>query len=248
MNARAAVARRVTSFAPGRQFRLELARRALQKFAAGRPLRMLDAGCEDGLLAATLARENPSWTVVGGDINDEALDKARANSAREGLANVEYIHLDVTQPFADGEYDAVAAVECLAEIPDDRDAIRAFSRALRPEGLLVVHVPERDWQPVFAGSPKSWRREARHGYGAEELRSLLEEAGLEVIEIRPTTRATLHAAEEVRARTRTSRLRLRAAAYPFLAAALRLEQLGITTGAARALFATARKPSISGPA
>jgi SAM-dependent methyltransferase len=248
MKMRAAAARRVQSFAPGRQFRLELARRTLQDFAAGRALRILDAGCEDGLLAATLARENPSWTVVGGDINDEALEKARTISAREGLGNVEYVHLDVTQPFAGGEFDAVAAVECLAEIPEDRAAVQTFADALRPGGLLVVHVPERNWRPIFSGSPKSWKREARHGYGAEELRGLLEQAGLEAIEIRPTTRATLHAAEEVRARTRTPRLRLRAVAYPFLAAALRLEQLGITTGAARALFAIARKPSISASA
>ena len=245
MSIRAALARRVQTFAPGRQFRLDLARRTLQDFAAGRALRILDAGCEDGLLAATLARENPSWTVVGGDINDEALEKARTTSAKKRLVNVEYMHLDVTQTFANDEYDAVAAVECLAEIPEDRAAVQAFADALRPGGLLVVHVPERNWRPVLSGSPKNWKREARHGYGSEELRGLLEQAGLEAIEIRPTTRATLHAAEEVRARTRTSRLRRRAVTYPFLVAALRLEQLGVTTGAARALFATARKPSIN---
>jgi SAM-dependent methyltransferase len=248
MNLRAAAARRVQSFAPGRQYRLDLARRTLQDFAAGRALRLLDAGCEDGLLAATLARENPNWTVVGGDINEEALQKARTSSAREGLANVEYVHLDVTRPFAEGEYDAVAAVECLAEIPDDTGAVDAFAHALRPGGLLVVHVPERSWSPVLPGSPKVWQREARHGYGADELRKLLEDAGLEAIEIRPTTRATLHAAEEIRARTKNSRLRVRAAVYPALTAAIRLERLGFTAGAARALLATARKPALTAQA
>jgi len=214
----------------------------LHKFAAGRDIRILDAGCEDGSLAATLARENPTWTVVGGDINDEALEKARTTSVREGLRNLEYLHLDVTQPFAEGAYDAVAAVECLAEIPEDRAAIHSFAQALRPGGLLVVHVPERNWRPVLRGSPTSWQREARHGYGADELQELLEAAGLEDIEIQPTTRATLHAAEEIRARTRHSRLRVRAFAYPFLAAAPRLERLGLTAGEARALFAAARRP------
>ena len=246
MNLRAAAARRVQSFAPGRQYRLDLARRTLQDFAAGGALRLLDAGCEDGLLAATLARENPNWTVVGGDINDGALQKARTSSAREGLGNVEYVHLDVTQPFAEAEYDAVAAVECLAEIPDDRGAVNAFAQALRPGGLLVVHVPERSWRPVLPGSPKNWKREARHGYSADELRKLLADAGLEAIEIRPTTKATLHVAEEVRARTKSSRLRVRALAYPFLAAALRLERLGITGGQARALLATASAPAERG--
>jgi SAM-dependent methyltransferase len=245
---RAAVARRAQSFAPGRQFRLDLARRTLHEFAAGRAVRVLDAGCEDGLLAATLARENPTWTVVGGDINDEALAKARASAVQSGLSNVDFVHLDVTKPFAEGEYDAVAAVECLAEIPDDRAAVHSFARALRVGGLLVVHVPERDWRPVLSSSPKTWKREARHGYAAEELRKLLEDAAFEGIELRKTTRATLHMAEEVRARTRTSRLRMRAFAYPFLATALRLEQLGVTGGDARALFASARKRSLDDPA
>lgn len=152
----------------------------------------------------------------------------------------------MTRPFADAEYDVVAAVECLAEIPDDRGAVHSFARALRPGGLLVVHVPERGWRPVLPGSPKTWNREARHGYDAEELRSILEEAGLERIEIRPTTRATLHAAEEIRARTRHSRLRMRTMAYPLLAAALRLERLGLTAGDPRALFAASRKPAVNG--
>jgi len=240
-NVRAAAAKRVQAFAPGRQFRLDLARRTLEEFAAGRALRVLDAGCEDGRLAATLARANPAWALIGGDINDQMLERARATAAKDGLSNVEYVHLDVTKPFAENEYDAVAAVECLAEIPEDRAAVDALARALRPGGMLIVHVPEKDWRPVLRGSPTSWQRESRHGYGAQELRELLESAGLDSVEIRPTTRATLHTAEEIRARTRNSRLRLRALVYPLLAAAVRLERLGLTAGDARALFVLARK-------
>jgi SAM-dependent methyltransferase len=239
---RAAAAKRVQAFAPGRQFRLDLAQRTLERFSAGRALRVLDAGCEDGRLAAALARANPSWNLVGGDVNDDALRKAREAAARNGVRNLEFVHLDVTRPFAEGEYDAVAAVECLAEIPEDRAAVDAFARSLRPGGMLVVHVPEKDWRPVLRGSPTAWQRETRHGYGGEELRQLLEGAGLESVMVRPTTRATLHAAEEIRARTRNSRLRVRAAAYPLLAAAVRLERLGLTGGDARALFAVGLKP------
>jgi SAM-dependent methyltransferase len=240
---RNAVAQRVSGLAPGRQFRLDLARRTIESFAGDRPIRVLDAGCEDGSLAATLGRRHPAWTVVGADINDEALDRARADASARGLHNVEFVCMDITRPFAANEYDVVAAVECLAEIPDDGGVMASLTRALKPDGLLLVHAPERSWRPVLPGSPKQWQRETRHGYTAEELMTLLEGVGLEGVEIEPTTHATLHVAEEIRARTKRNRLRLRAVVYPALALAVRLERAGITGGEARALFASARKPS-----
>jgi SAM-dependent methyltransferase len=242
---RGAAAKRVGGLAPGRQFRLDLARRRIESFADDGPMRVLDAGCEDGSLAATLALRHPEWAVVGADINDEALDRARARASHDGLANVEYVHLDITQPFANGAYDVVAAVECLAEIPDDAAAVAAMSRALRVDGLFVAHVPERSWTPVFRGSPRTWKREARHGYGEAELRKLLEEAGLDRVEILPTTRAMLHAAEEIRTRTKNRSLKVRSLVHPFLRAALRSEQLGLTGGTPRGLFVTGCRRSLA---
>jgi SAM-dependent methyltransferase len=243
---RAWVARRVGGLAPGRQFRLELARRTIETFADDRKVRLLDAGCEDGLLAATIARRHPSWEVVGADINDDALDLARERAERDGVTNVEYVRLDITRPFAAAEYDVVAAIECLAEIPDDRAALAAMSQALRPGGLFVAHVPEESWTPVLPGSPRTWKREARHGYGEEGLRESLEEVGLERIEIRPTTGVLLHAAEEVRSRTKNRSLKVRSIVHPFLRIAVRSEQLGLTAGSARGLFVTGRKRDLAG--
>jgi SAM-dependent methyltransferase len=242
---RKAVARRVRGLAPGRQFRLELARRTIESFAGDRPIHVLDAGCEDGLLAATLARRHPDWTVVGADINDDALERARAAAGRGEIDNVEYAHVDITQPFASGTYDVVAAIECLAEIPDDRAALAAMSAALTTDGLFVTHVPERSWTPVLPGSPTSWKREARHGYGEDELRTLLEDVGLDRIEIRPTTRVVLHAAEELRSRTKSRSLKVRSLVHPLLVVAARSEQLGLTGGTPRGLFVTARRSGLA---
>jgi ubiquinone/menaquinone biosynthesis C-methylase UbiE len=238
---RGAVARRVQRFAPAREFRLELARRTIESFAPDRPIRVLDAGCEDGQLAATLACRHPDWTVVGADINDGALATARARASKGGVRNVEFRRTDITQPFAESEYDVVAAVESLVQIPEDEQAIRSLVRALRPGGLLVVHVPEKSWRPVLRGSPDEWERQSRHGYDEAELQALLESAGAQVLEIRPTTRATLHLAEEVRARTKNRSLRTRTIAYPALTLAVRLERAGVSWGEARALFALARR-------
>ena len=239
---RSAVGQRVQQFAPGRQFRLELARRAIERFAGSRTLYVLDAGCEEGQLANTLAKRNPTWRVRGVDVNEDALANARASADTAGIDNVEYAHVDLTRPFASEEYDAIAAVECLAEIPSDQDTVESLARALKPNGLLVLHVPDASWRPVLPNSPAEWPRETRHGYNADDLAQLLRRAGLHRIQVSPTTRAVVHAAEEIRFRTRRRRLRLRALLYPLLWSAVRLERVGVTAGSARGLFVTARRP------
>jgi SAM-dependent methyltransferase len=239
---RRAAERRVRNLAPARRLRLELAAAELERFAAGRALRVLDAGCETGLLSAALARRHGSWRVHGVDVDPRSLETARAWAAAAGLANVSFERVDLSRERASGDYDAVAAMECLAEIPDDRAALRSMAEVLRPGGLLLVHVPERDWVPVLSSSPRTWKGERRHGYSRAELEAMLHEAGLEHIEITPTTRGTVHVAQELRERIKERSLKLRLAAYPVMGAAVKLERTGVTWGEARALFARARRP------
>ena len=61
--------------------------------------------------------------------------------------------------------------------------------------------------------------------------------------MRPTYRTLATAAQEIRDRIKGSPLAVRLAAFPFLAAAVRLELLGLTWGRANALMATARRPA-----
>jgi SAM-dependent methyltransferase len=239
---REVAARRVRNLAPARRLRLELAAAELERFAAGAALRVLDAGCETGLLAATLARRHPDWRVHGVDVDDRSLELARAWAAEARLPNVSFERVDLTRERGSGDYDAVAAMECLAEIPDDRAALRFMVDSLRPGGLLLVHVPERDWRPVLRAGPRTWKGEQRHGYSRAELDAMMRDAGLEGIDIAPTTRSTVHLAEELRERIKERGLKLRLAAYPAMAAAVRLERAGLTWGDARALFAQARRP------
>ena len=151
--------------------------------------------------------------------------------------------LDLTRPLPEPGYDAVVAMECLEEIDDDEIAVAILVDALRPDGLFLVHVPERDWRPVLPGSDRRWKDEVRHGYSSEELVALLERNGLDVLRVVPTTRGTVRLAQEIRDRIKTARLAVRALAYPPLTTALWLEHLGLTWGPARALYAEARKRS-----
>lgn len=221
--------------------RLAIADAAVAAAAGDAPLRVLDAGCGDGLGTLALARRHPAWELVGLDIRDDLLDGARARARARRLENVQFAHADLTQPLPVGGFDVVLAIECLTEIPDDGAALSAMAAVLKPGGVFVAHVPELSWTPVLPGSDPTWREEVRHGYTADELAAALARVGLDVLEVRPTFRVTAVAAQDVRDRVKRAPLLVRAAAFPAFAAAAALERRGVTGGRPRALLAVARR-------
>lgn len=140
-------------------------------------------------------------------------------------------------------YDAVAAIECLEEIPEDTQALRRMLAALRPAGFFVAHVPEREWQPVLRGSETNWRHEVRHGYDSAELATRLTELGFEDVRIDGTCRGLVRLAQELRDRVSARHAVLRAALSSVLLVTVWLERRGVTWGRERALIVSARRPA-----
>jgi SAM-dependent methyltransferase len=227
---------------PARRLRFELVLEMVDGIGAGRPLRVLDAGAGEGLLTMTLARRHSDWQIVAADADDAMLDRGRHRKAGEGLGNVSFVRADLTDDLGSEEFDLVLAIECLSEIPDDDAALGAMARALRPGGRFIAHVPHRNWMPVLPGSPRTWRLEVRHGYGAEELVTKLERAGLAVASIKPTARGAVFLGQEIADRIKNASLRVRVAALPVTTGAVRLERWGLTWGSARALLVDAHRP------
>jgi SAM-dependent methyltransferase len=79
-------------------------------------------------------------------------------------------------PLADCSIDFVLCTEVLEHIRDDRKALDEITRVLVPEGWLLVSVPT----PPAVPDPAH----VREGYGAGELREMLEERGFELVETR----------------------------------------------------------------
>jgi ubiquinone/menaquinone biosynthesis C-methylase UbiE len=231
---------------PARRLRFELVLELVDGIGVGRPLRVLDAGAGQGLLALTLARRHGDWRIVAADADNEMLDQGRALKASEGLENLDFVAADLTRDLGSEEFDLVLAIECLSEIPDDDAALGAMARALRPGGCLIAHVPQRDWTPVLPGSPRTWRHEVRHGYAAEELVVKLKRAGLAQPAITPTAHSLVWLAQEIADRIKDKSLRVRVAALPLTAGAVRLERWGLTWGPSRAWLAEARRPGSNG--
>jgi SAM-dependent methyltransferase len=238
MNPRAILEERLALMAPARRLRLALAEGEVERrFGGGANLRVLDAGCGDGLLTLAIAKHHPAWSLLGVDLREDLLAGARQRAAARNLENADFVRGDLEEPLPERGADAVLAVECLSEIPDDRRALQMMAAALGPAGILVVQVPDRDWKPVLPGSPGTWREQVRQGYSAAELEAALRGAGLEDVVVRPTYRSLAAGAQEVRDRIKDRGLALRLLAFPFLAAAVRLERIGITFGRPNALIA-----------
>ena len=86
--------------APARRLRLKLAEAILSDFSGGRPIRVLDAGCGDGLLSLALAKRHPSWQLVGVDLRSDLLRGARARARGRGLDNVSFEIADLLRAAA----------------------------------------------------------------------------------------------------------------------------------------------------
>ena len=238
---RGRLGRRLRRMPPARRQRWALAWAALAAEDAGRPLRVLDAGCEDALFTVDVARRRPGWRIVGLDLSEDAVAMGLEEQRRAGVTNLLLACADATRPLTAVPVDVVVALECLAEIPDDRAAAARFAEALRPGGLLVAHVPVADWRPALARSARTWRREVRHGYTPEGLTELLTSSGFTDVRLSPTMRSTVMVAQEVRDHVKHSPGAVRAALYPAMVAAARLDAAGATWGPSRGLFVTARR-------
>jgi SAM-dependent methyltransferase len=125
-----------------------LPERAVESFAgianpfSLRPLvegeRVVDVGSGAGFDSFVAAHHvGPTGAVVGVDMTDEMLAKARATNAVLGLSNVEFRSgLAEDLPVEDGWADAVISNGVINLCPDKRAAFDEIDRVLKPGGVL----------------------------------------------------------------------------------------------------------------
>lgn len=100
--------------------------------------RCLDVGCGGGHVSCELARRvGDAGSVVGIDLDEVVLELARVDAIAKGVANVTFRRGDATR-LDESSYDVVFARFLLSHVCDPPSVIRAFVRALKPGGLVVV--------------------------------------------------------------------------------------------------------------
>lgn len=101
---------------------------------------VLDVGCGTGASALPAAQKvAPGGQVIGVDLADNLLAKARAKAANRGLRNVEFRQDDMENlGFPDGHFDAVISVFSIFFVPDMQKLVRELWRMVRPGGQLAI--------------------------------------------------------------------------------------------------------------
>lgn len=147
-------------------FETELAD-AVERFARGLPegARVLDAGAGEGRYARYFARQRYCGTDLA--VGDAGWDYSRLDA----LADLTAL------PFRTGAFDAAINVVTLEHLPEPARALAEIARTLAPGGSLLLAAPH-EWEVHQA--PHDYFRYTQFG-----LRYLLQNAGLEVVEMRP---------------------------------------------------------------
>ena len=97
-----------------------------------RPASLLDVGCGDGVLTERWARKLAPARVAGVDAGDLRAVWERRSAASFAVADAEAL------PFADGEFDVVAAIELLEHVERPGRALAELARVARSHLLASV--------------------------------------------------------------------------------------------------------------
>jgi SAM-dependent methyltransferase len=117
------------------------------------PESLLDVGCGEGVLTCEWAERLGDRRVVGIDLDDDAL---RAEWETRHRPNLEFrVEEASSLSFADGEFDAAAAIEVLEHVPDPEATLSEMARVARR--WLLVSVPREPlWRALNMARGAYW--------------------------------------------------------------------------------------------
>jgi len=151
--------------------------------------RVLEVGCGAGRFLRALRLLRPGLELVGADVSRKALGILSEASPEIETRWVEGGSL----PAADGEFDAVLAIDVLEHVDDPDRTLAEIHRVLGSGGIFHLHVPcEADprslwrWLPGQSGERGLKRRFGGHvqSFRRDEIRRRLRSSGFETLRVR----------------------------------------------------------------
>jgi arsenite methyltransferase len=162
---------------------------------------VLDLGSGAGADVLISARRvGPEGKAYGLDMTDEMLALARANAAKAGAANVEFLkgYLEAI-PLPDAAVDVVIS-NCVINLSGDKDRVFAeAARVLRPGGRFAVSdvVADAGMDDATRADMAQWTGCIAGALTRDEFARSLEQAGFTDVEITATHRVHAHAASAI---------------------------------------------------
>ncbi|MFZ0737650.1 MAG: class I SAM-dependent methyltransferase [Candidatus Acidiferrales bacterium] len=152
-----------------------IARPALELMEIAPTDNLLDVGCGAGWLSRILARRATHGRIVGMDVSDEMVRRARRASVE--VANLVFVAGGVEEiPWEMNFFDKTISVESSYYWPDPAKGIRELHRVLREAGSAWILIN------YYRDNPHShqWAEELQvpvHLFSAEEWKQLFRDAG-----------------------------------------------------------------------
>jgi SAM-dependent methyltransferase len=132
-------------------------------------------------LGGATRRPGPPATIHAVDIKQDYLDRAEAFLKQERMADrVSFAIDDLTDLKAEGPFDLILSVDVMEHILEDVTVFKHFHRVLRPGGTVIINTPsDQGGSDVHTEGESFIGEHVRDGYGKDEIRSKLAEAGLQ---------------------------------------------------------------------
>lgn len=142
---------------------------------------VLDVGCGTGAIAHALLERDAGFRIVGVDVSEKMLNRARHRLAGRG---VQFVRARAESlPFSDGAFDVVLSASAFHYFPDPLAACLELHRVLKNGGRLYL----TDWSravPVMRLRDAMLRRiDPAHVrmYTIDEVAAILTKAGFQVV-------------------------------------------------------------------
>lgn len=134
--------------------------------------KMLEIGCGTGYVLSGISKDFPMATLYGSEIFIAGL-----GFAAERLPSAKFMQMDARNIPFENEFDVIGAFDVLEHIKEDEEVLAQMCIALKPEGLILLTVPQHAW--LWSPIDEYACHERR--YAASDLHQKIEAAGLRVI-------------------------------------------------------------------
>jgi ubiquinone/menaquinone biosynthesis C-methylase UbiE len=162
-----------------------------------------DVGCGQGHAINLMARAFPNSRFTGYDFSEAGVAAGRAEAEAWGLTNATFVLQDAAKLDAESAYDAIVVFDAIHDQAQPRTVLANIARALKPNGtFLMVDIRAASAIADNVGHPLGpflYTVSAMHcmtvslslggeglgaAWGEQTARTLLEEAGLTVHEVK----------------------------------------------------------------
>jgi ubiquinone/menaquinone biosynthesis C-methylase UbiE len=149
---------------------------------------VLDIGSGAGAdLFPAAQRVGSTGKVIGVDMLEEMLVRARRTAGQHGYTNVEFRQGDASRlPLEDGSVDVVMSNCVINLVPDKGQVFREAYRVLKPGGRLAISdvVTDRAFSPAIRLDPETWSACVTGALPESEYLALISQAGFKQLSVK----------------------------------------------------------------